>query len=292
MTVSHTPPPAGHRIPVFETVGRTFVTCWSLGGALPRVAAWPFALSIVIVVATIELAVSPIVGLVLTVLNLAVYTLFAVAWHRLVLLDDRSASSAPLSWNRRHTVFFGYLVAIYVLFYVVVLSIFLPLVFAAMTAAPAGHDNGVSEGVIVLAAVMVAVAIIIGFYVFFRLSFVFPARAVDEEYGLTESWRHTKGNGLRLIAIALIVNLSVMVPFLILSQWLLVPMIEPSMGDAPARPFLSGSLLLITIISIVIHFLLLALNVTLISLSFRTATGWIPAPQAGPPVAAPGNDEP
>ena len=52
-------------------------------------------------------------GFILTVFGFVPYTLFGVAWHRLTLLGPGVAAPVTFpSWKNRHTRFFGYVLAV------------------------------------------------------------------------------------------------------------------------------------------------------------------------------------
>jgi hypothetical protein len=127
----------------------------------------------------------------------ALFTLFAVACHRLVLLDPVAVARNPVpSWSRRESLFLGWLIGAWLLYLVTFLVILtiavnaLGIVFEGFRASPAE-----SFGWLEATAKMPA------FYVFARLSPLFPATAVDRKVDLQWAWRLTRGNGLRLMVI-------------------------------------------------------------------------------------------
>ena len=131
--------------------------------------------------------------------------------------------------------------------------------------------------------VMLAAIALIMAYLAVRLCFVFPAVSVDEEYRLAHAWRHTKGQGLRLLAALLLTAL----PFVLLIWmvgWLFDALLFPAepgvMGTAAvpgAGPPVSAPLFALSqIVIVALNYLLMALMLSAISISFRNCTGWVP----------------
>ncbi|MCP4330408.1 MAG: hypothetical protein GY791_18450 [Alphaproteobacteria bacterium] len=292
MTVTSTPPPTGRKLAIGEIFSNTYGTCWRLIGKLPGVAAWPFLIAIVAFAVPLVMLYSPAAVSASTIFEIAhylimamSYTLFAVAWHRLVLLASAAETSSPMAWRRRHTVFFGYQILLYVVMVVLTLPV---TVFMATLVEPSpGGEPGISpesmETVFTILPIMF-VALLVFYYVFFRLCFVFPACAVGERYGLADSWRHTRGNGWRLIIISILVNLAMVVVLVpVVSVLVALISVVAYSGAQGGDAAIIVSALVIGGVYTIAAFVALALNVTLISLSFRAATGWVP----GPPAAAP-----
>jgi hypothetical protein len=135
-------------------------------------------------------------------------------------------------------------------------------------------------------------------YVMMRLSFVFPAVAVDEAYRLKHSWTHTKGQGLRLLG-ALILTAIPMLALLwtasaLFGAFLFTEPVAPA-GQGSAAPeaqveaFFAENSVAIFVSQVVLaalNYVLMALVVSVVSIAFRTCTGWVPAP-GGPPDLSP-----
>ncbi len=304
MTITHTPPPTGQKLAVGEIFYDTFGTCWDLVGALPGVALWPLLIGIVATGVGLIPIMYPgfpagsIVFSLFSYLVLGVsYTLFAVAWHRLVLLNSTFESSAPTAWFRNHTRFYGYLILVYVMLAGLMVP---PFIAMGMLFAPtnAGAPDLAPDtlGWIFPVVLVVFAVYFLFYYLFYRVSFVFPATAVGETYRLADSWRNTRGNGWRLIAISLLVN--IVTGIVLLPLTLIAVAIVHGLVLAPDAQNVSDLIVAAVAVSpiqVVAEFIFLALNVTLISLSFRAATGWVPGPMppAAPVVPGPdGNESP
>ncbi len=127
-------------------------------------------------------------------------------------------------------------------------------------------------------------------YVVLRLSFVLPAVAVDESYGLADSWRQTKGQGWRMLFAMLLAFLPLwLVQFMALNLWETeVSTTGPEPGTIDTFAF--------ALVMLVLKYLGVGLYVTLVSIAFRTCSGWTPcAPGqiADPGASGPGqkNDD-
>jgi hypothetical protein len=127
------------------------------------------------------------------VLHGALFTLFAVTCHRLVLLDAETVARrwAP-RWSWRETRFFLWIVTLYVialaamwLFMLVVVNLWTWFI---------GGLGGWTEW-------MLYVMKIPPIYVFGRLCLLFPATAIDRVATLRWSWDLTRRNGWRLMII-------------------------------------------------------------------------------------------
>lgn len=294
MTLSTVPPNGGAQIPVWSTVGDVYRTTWRLRGRLVAVAAWPMSLNIaafMLVAAAARLEPGtpwvPLARLADALIWTAAYALFAVAWHREVLLRSGAERSTPASWNRRHTRF----------------AILLWLMFAIVISPLAVHMSTsllfsgdfllwspmlwiVGNGVHVAAFF---VMIPVSWYLVGRFSFVLPATAVDEQYGLHDSWRNTRRNGWRLAAILFFtfvapffVGVVAMAAFfgasdLSLSIAITLTGLEPEIHPATAPDQASALPVVSELFGFVLSYIEAALMIAAVSLSFHRATGWVPA---------------
>ena len=292
---SSTPPPAPiRRLPIGRTVAAAYGAAFADLRTLLRAALFPFLLSLLLVVFSLA-ATSPGAALFFGLLGLVPYTLFGVSWHRFVLLGAARAMPPWVPpWRPRHWRFLGYVVIVTVIGYGLVLP------FGLLAGGLLGGAGGLlgGEGSDAAALPFLGLLLFLGLlvlYVTMRLSFVFPAAAVDETYGLAETWRHTRGQGLRLMG-AMILALLPMLLILFLLQAvfaaLLVapadPTAGPAVGQAPAAPGV-GTLLLFQVAAAVPGYLMTAVMVGVISLAFRICTGWIPEPAGGPPAPTGGS---
>ena len=126
-----------------------------------------------------------------TVAELALWVMFAVAWHRRYLVPAEATTvGAALRWQRRQNRFL-----------LVALGIS-GVVFLGGALAGALAYFGPGGTMIYPAS---ALAFLFALYVYARLALLFPAAAVDHHLGFTECFKLTRRNGWRLVAILALV---------------------------------------------------------------------------------------
>ena len=219
--------------------------------------------------------------------GLVPYVIFAVAWHRLVLLGPSHGLPAyQPSWGRRHFYFLGYMLLLGVIAGLV-LGV---LGFAASLLLRGGSGPEATGGGSLLAlAVFLLLLLLVGWFTM-RLCFVLPARALEERYGLSDSWRQTRGQGLRILAVLVIVQLVIAIPSVIVVSLIGagtgVMAVINQMGSGHT---LEAGILLIGVLPVLVlgflaSYLATALGVTVLSQAFKTCSGWQPParPNAGP----------
>ena len=285
-----TPPRAALRkLPVIETVTEAYARVFGNPGLLLRASLMPLALSLALIVLGATMPIASALGALVALLGLVPYTIFGVAWHRLSLLGPR-AGAPPLMpvWARRHWRFLGYLLAVMLIGYAAIAMVF-SLAFAVFQPGVAALSAGLGLMIVAGAAILA--------FIMARLSFVFPAVSVDEDYRLRHAWTHTKGQGLRIIGATLLVAVPMVVLIWsvsgILGALLFAGPAAVTGQDAPSPEALMaaveanlGAHILIQGIVAAINYALMALMVSVISIAFRTCTGWVPA--ASTPPALPG----
>lgn len=168
-----------------------FRTVWLLRANFVRSLALPGSLLIVLFVAWSYGIPGPLwVAIIGFALYGAIFSLYAVICHRLVLLPEASASA---SWMPRPTGrearFLVWLVVVWVLAVGSVLVVVTALISLLPTDA-VDYFEGAQL------AFMAATS-----YVFGRLCMVFPAIAVDRRPSVKWSWALTRGNGWKLAVI-------------------------------------------------------------------------------------------
>lgn len=291
MSMSTPPPGAVRKLAIGATVVEAYGRVFTHLALVFRAAAVPFALSVAIVALSFLVAQSGLLGMALAVAGLVPYALFGVACHRLTLLGP--AAGAPdlvPSWRPRHWRFLAYMVAVMLIGYAVTMPFVITI---SLLAGPAGSATlGPAEAILlILGGLAVVVALP---YVMMRLSFVFPAVAVDEAYGLGHSWAHTRGQGFRLLAAVLLTALPMFVVFWALGSVLgIFVLAEVSVhvgADEAAAPeamedVVAGNPLgffLSQLVLAAVNYVTMALVLSTISIAFRTCTGWVPG-AGGPP---------
>ena len=263
------PPRAVQDLPVSDTVKAAYGSVFGGFAELIRVALVPLVMSFLLYALQLSLRDNTMIAILAELLLLLPYTLFAVAWHRIVLLEQ-AALPTPLVpvWQRRHWRFLGYTLI------VTAISYGFSLLYAPFVAPLMAEDPAVS----LWQALLLIFLLLFGTYVVLRLSFVFPAAAVDESYGFADSWRHTKNQGLRLLAAMFLTLLPATVGILIVLQFLLT---FASAVSGSADPAALGPVA--RVIDLVLRYILIALSLGVISTAFKTCTGWVPG-LPGPPL--------
>ncbi len=220
------------------------------------------------------------------VLGFVPYTIFGIAWHRVTLLGP-AAGAPPLvpAWRQRHWRFLGYLAAVTLIGYGVTVMVF----SIAFSVVPPAVQPGAEVTPRAWSVVLVAGTLILA-YVMMRLSFVFPAVAVDEAYRLKHSWTHTKGQGLRLLGALILTAIPILTLVGVVSALFGdFPFADPAAPEAGMEAVIAENPVAIfvsPVVMMVLNYLLMALVVSVISIAFRTCTGWVPA-LAGPPDLSP-----
>ncbi|WP_020590651.1 hypothetical protein [Kiloniella laminariae] len=253
-------------------------------GSLVRMALFPLLLSSLIIALLIPAANSALLSTLLQIASYVPHTLFAVAWHRKTLLHLQGDESTSLTaWNRTHWQFLIRTVVLFAFFYLIVLVGSLPvqILFGNIPALlPFGFI-----GLIVAAIYVVA-----------RLSFILPAAAVGEKYSMNNSWKHTKAQAWRLVgSFLLLVIPSGLVIIMIAS--ILLPMLFPDLFAGLETAAQAGtpatgedmlvqlsreignsplSFVLFQVIIFALSYLPTAAVISMLSLAFRTCTGWVP----------------
>ncbi|HLB80766.1 MAG TPA: hypothetical protein VJJ77_09690, partial [Dongiaceae bacterium] len=183
---AHAPLPGGSPLPVLGIVAEAYRLLWAYRWELVRLGLIPVSLSFLLA-AIVGMLPAGGIAVAASAADLVPLTLFAVNWHRLVLLGPRRAAAGlGMRWGRRETTF---LLRSLLLGFGIGAAMVVPLlaISAALQRSPAGLPI---LGLAIVAAVLLSL----------RLSLAFPAIAVDLPYGFRRSWNDTAGCGLRLMA--------------------------------------------------------------------------------------------
>lgn len=274
MTDLSSTPPSGPvaRLPVVQTVADAYRFTLQRIGQVVIAAVVPFSLSMLIALINYNLGEGPFTFVTILV-DLFAYAIFAVAWHRALLVNE-APSLIPRLGNRQLRFWLmGLLIAL-----VMTGVAFVPTLLFGFLAAGAG------QGAV---ALFVLPVLLLCAYLLARFSFVFPAAAVDERFGLGASWRTTADNAWRLIGAYLLAILPMMVAVLGLMAVTsgLLGVAVPIGGPVEAiEPAMGGAVAVFVIVAFsVVNYIFAAVFVSLLSLSFRTCTGWVADSGQTPP---------
>lgn len=287
--------PPGHltkqKLPILETAGAVYTTAFSLRGHFMKAAAIPLLLSIAIRQGIGSEVDGGLLWIAEDLADLIPYTMFAVACHRLLLLGpDIAVSTLVPRWESRSWRFLIY-IAILELILVVSPILSADILFGVFESSD-GENGEIWEGdsdlisllmdAIFWIFVFLFALLIIGplTYVWVRFSFVLPATAVDRNFGFARSWRETRNYGLRLTALIWLIPSPVIAVFF--AMYSVLPdkcqgtsSTIDAIGDAGLGCFAIESFP-VAVIETGLYYIIIALTVTLLSIAFRTCTGWVP----------------
>ncbi len=282
--MSHTPPPlALRKLPVGATFAEAYSLVFARLGLLVKAAAIPYLISAVLAVLSFMAQSNWALAMLVVILGFVPYTIFGVSWHRVTLLGPSAgAPSVMPAWKRRHSRFLGYVLAVTLIGYGLVLVIVLSGVLFGM---PLGES---AKSILVVAVVFGGSVVFV--YMMMRLSFVFPAVAVDEAYRLAHAWTHTRGQGFRLIGLMLLTALPMVavswalggiLGLAILGNLTMPTGTEGAPPEAMMQDFMAENaapFIVFQLIMATVNYLFTAVMVSAISIAFRSCTGWVPAP--------------
>ena len=271
------PPRAVEDLPVGDTMKAAYHSVFGGFAELFKAVAVPLLVSFLLYALQRGAGDGSAIAILAELLLLLPYTLFAVTWHRFVLLEQ-AAMPTPIVpvWQTRHWRFLGYTLI------VTAISYGFSLLYAPLIAPLVAGDTEV----VLWQPMLLIFLLLFGTYVILRLSFVFPAAAVDESYGFADSWRHTKDQGLRLMAAMFLTLLPATVGFLVVLQFVLTfaSAVSGSTDPAALGPVAQ-------VVDVVLRYILIALSLSVISTAFKTCTGWVPD-LSGPPLTPLPGDPP
>jgi hypothetical protein len=244
------------RLPIQPTICEGVWLSWQRRTEVLRYAAFP-ALAYALAV---PFADAPSGRLVASFVQAAAFVVFAVRWHRAILLDTSPDELIP-RWGWRETRFLALGFGIYLIAFLPILVAFLPLIPLA------GLFPGLWEGE--RGSLLVAGFLIpLGAYVVARCSLALPAVAIDARISLAAAWQWSNGNGWRL---ALLV---VGIPYLL---WALIEFLPGLWWLADGGEGITPGAIASGIGESGIVFAVSAIEVALLSLSYRTLESSSPA---------------
>jgi hypothetical protein len=130
----------------------------------------------------------------------AVFTLFAVTCHRVIILGPYSVPRYGLyRISMREARFYGWGFITYFYMSLITLSIMLPINIFAFEAELNGN----------LWFFNMYIALIPGAYIFSRLSVLFPATAINYRKNMNWAWDTTRGNGWRLFVLLGVIPMAI-----------------------------------------------------------------------------------
>jgi len=298
--MTEAPPPSQplQKLPVFEVVGEAYGSFFRYLRYLPQAALLPIVLSVPLYWTSLQntkrMLVDPTGALghwLWTIpINLAffmIFMLFYVSWYRLCLMgpDAGRPPFFPVP-NRRHWRLFGYSLLMIAIYLGIVIFGGVPvLIGAALTGllTTTGTQPEISDGGVLLLVLWGLFLFLLVIFTLLRLSFVFPAAAVDEDYALRNSWSHTKGQTLRLFVALLMTCLPIYLLMMAISVALTPSIFQPMDPGQLQDPVLAieeleSQMLTSLLISFPLGLSFMALSVGTFAIAFKSVTGWYPEP--------------
>lgn len=148
-----------------------------------------------------EMTRSVLSQLLLQLITLPLYALFATVVHRVVLLGEDSLPNRwGIFWSERETRFLGWLIGIWFLYF----ALSLPTAILALVFSERITGWNVAWVATILTYILVA-------YFQGRFSLVLPATAIDRRSNFRESWAMSRGKGM-VIAMALVIPAMILIP--------------------------------------------------------------------------------
>ena len=244
------------RIRPFQIVGDSLAFCWThrlpvlcllAPMALLLACVDTFGVQILVGDAETHYVATALANLVLAFLKLLPLTLFAISFHRLILLGEEAVPRYGLwRWGRRETRFLGWTLGgalPYLLCLLCIRAVFVLTDFASLV------NPDTAFGEYAVDAFIFALSLP-GLYVLNRLAVLLPATATGNSLGLKGAWRLTAANGWRLTLATMLV------PVLVQR----VSVLEMSF---PGRDYLLA----------LVNYLVLALGIVIVSLSYKHLEG-------------------
>ena len=290
------------KLPILETAGAVYTTTLGLRRHFVKAASIPLVISIALHQGIGVEIDEGFLWIAEGLADIIPYTMFAVAWHRLVLLGPEGAT--PTFVPRWESPYWRFLIYLAILELIVVISPILlaEFFFGDFELADSEAEEIEEEdfGLLSLGFYLVFfVSVLLGTllilapltYFWMRFSFVLPATAVDQKFGFVRSWCETGEHGLRLTVLMMFF----FAPF----GAALLALYSASPDECPETSATSGTggdfglgcfaidSFPVTVIDTGLYYIMIAFTVTLLSISFRTCTGWVPAASSAPAV----NDE-
>jgi len=190
------------KLPVIATCIAGYRSLYDEWDSFVRLAAWPFIWLVAIQIAGQSLAKLFKAPALASLIDLPYLLLipFAVAWLRMLMLGERPESFQGIRFGRTELRFLAYV-------FLIPLVSYLPAILlggAALVIREPMVDH-------VFLLVTTLLALSGGAYLSMRLWLVFPEIAIDKFNGLSESWHMAKGAVSRICAIAMIVELPLII---------------------------------------------------------------------------------
>lgn len=245
-------------------------------GRFLKLALIPFLLALGLAVAKVPATVNlPGSDLAFLFLDVIPYTLLAIAISRVILPQENAGYLPQPVFGRRTWIYFGYSLLMLVTMIVAgVVLVALDFIATELITSLGQPFDFTPLVIVVLGGIGIALV-----YVMARLSLVFPAVAVDQKLGLLGAWRLSRGSGLKLFGL-LIILFVIMIVFALVGSMILGTDFNINIGGgAEVLPGATASEMLATnAVSVVWGTLVSLVGSALIAAAFAFAyaqlSGW------------------
>jgi hypothetical protein len=182
-------------------------------------------------------------------------SVFAVGWHRLILLGPRAGGGLGIGFGRREIAYLGrlWLCFLGVLIFSVAFSVAEFLLAGILRANPQGFV------VIAMVGYTLAAAYVIG-----RIGLSFAGLSVDRALSFAAAWQATRGEGFRILAVYLLAGIAWLVAGFVFS------FLADLLGLGQAAPYA------LLFVNAVLSAGFMALLVTINAILYRRLSGWRP----------------
>ncbi len=175
-----------------------------------KAALLPLALGIVIAVLSLVLLVEiPVLLLPLEILEMVPFVILGIACSRLVLIGRQAGAIPRPLFGRRTLVYFGY-TWLFLLMIALPLGVsFYAMIGSTVLSIGSGLEIPNLQSVAPTGPMVLSIFVLffVLMYLATRFSLVFPAVSVDQKLGLGGSWRLTRGSGLKLYAVLIVITI-------------------------------------------------------------------------------------
>ena len=195
MTDDRVSPPLVLKLPVWRTIVRSYLHIFAYFGRFLALTWLPFLLILVSIVSDI-FPESPLMWMISVISRLAAFGIFAVCWHRFLLLGDRGGVLPQLrsayTWRVFGLCVFFLFVGIYIPF------------LATMFLTPWPISNYWHMALIGLAYVLLVYFLLLCF------SLRLPAAALERPLAFVQSWRKLAGNRWRFSTVLILTSFPIL----------------------------------------------------------------------------------
>lgn len=206
------------------TFGATFSAAFSLVFTqfwmVTKSAILPFLMSLALsALAFYVLTVLPDLSIVVQILGYLPLAIFGIACSRLMLIGRQAGAIPRPLLGRRTLIYFGYALLFTVIVALPGFAITIVILGGGALSMITGFEN---QQISMLSQLGILVPMIFFFYLFYmyfvtRFSLVFPAVAIDQKLGLGGSWRMTRGSGLKLYLVLIVITVLSLVAVMVLT---------------------------------------------------------------------------